>query len=98
MSPDRSSRAAASCVAISRRLILSGLASAASTACRPQKRRRLAAAERFEICLRAMAAPFVAKRVDRQVRSEEHTSELQSLMRLPYAVFCLTKKKNKQQK
>src|SRR3546814_3809108 len=27
-------------------------------------------------------------------RSEEHTSELQSLMRIPYAVFCL-KKKNK---
>src|SRR3546814_5073993 len=27
------------------------------------------------------------------VRSEEHTSELQSLMRLPYAVFCLQKKK-----
>src|SRR3546814_6606785 len=26
------------------------------------------------------------------VRSEEHTSELQSLMRLSYAVFCLTKK------
>src|SRR3546814_6300178 len=26
-------------------------------------------------------------------RSEEHTSELQSLMRNPYAVFCLTKKK-----
>src|SRR3546814_8306185 len=26
-------------------------------------------------------------------RSEEHTSELQSLMRLPYAVFCLKKKK-----
>src|SRR3546814_5919944 len=26
-------------------------------------------------------------------RSEEHTSELQSLMRLSYAVFCLTKKK-----
>src|SRR3546814_8716037 len=29
-----------------------------------------------------------------QVRSEEHTSELQSLMRISYAVFCL-KKKNK---
>src|SRR3546814_3975101 len=29
-------------------------------------------------------------------RSEEHTSELQSLMRISYAVFCL-KKKNKQQ-
>src|SRR3546814_8770276 len=27
------------------------------------------------------------------LRSEEHTSELQSLMRLSYAVFCLTKKK-----
>src|SRR3546814_3037139 len=26
------------------------------------------------------------------VRSEEHTSELQSLMRISYAVFCLTKK------
>src|SRR3546814_3846990 len=28
-------------------------------------------------------------------RSEEHTSELQSLMRTPYAVFCLKKKKNR---
>src|SRR3546814_1670769 len=28
----------------------------------------------------------------RQVRSEEHTSELQSLMRTSYAVYCLTKK------
>src|SRR3546814_1770083 len=28
-------------------------------------------------------------------RSEEHTSELQSLMRISYAVFCLTKKKHK---
>src|SRR3546814_7063112 len=28
-------------------------------------------------------------------RSEEHTSELQSLMRISYAVFCLTKKKTK---
>src|SRR3546814_10401247 len=29
------------------------------------------------------------------VRSEEHTSELQSLMRISYAVFCLKKKKTK---
>src|SRR3546814_7110377 len=29
---------------------------------------------------------------DRRQRSEEHTSELQSLMRNPYAVFCLKKK------
>src|SRR3546814_1867858 len=28
----------------------------------------------------------------RGIRSEEHTSELQSLMRISYAVFCLTKK------
>src|SRR3546814_1256485 len=31
-------------------------------------------------------------------RSEEHTSELQSLMRISYAVFCLKKKKNKKKK
>src|SRR3546814_2619307 len=30
----------------------------------------------------------------REWRSEEHTSELQSLMRISYAVFCLKKKKN----
>src|SRR3546814_9750683 len=30
----------------------------------------------------------------RRLRSEEHTSELQSLMRISYAVFCLKKKKN----
>src|SRR3546814_990172 len=30
------------------------------------------------------------------IRSEEHTSELQSLMRISYAVFCLKKKKEKQ--
>src|SRR3546814_5324354 len=35
---------------------------------------------------------------DRQIRrSEEHTSELQSLMRISYAVFCLKKKTNTQQ-
>src|SRR3546814_4405175 len=34
------------------------------------------------------------EREDRVLRSEEHTSELQSLMRISYAVFCL-KKKNK---
>src|SRR3546814_5327375 len=31
---------------------------------------------------------------DADPRSEEHTSELQSLMRISYAVFCLKKKKN----
>src|SRR3546814_19689135 len=33
----------------------------------------------------------------RRIRSEEHTSELQSLMRISYAVFCLKKKKKKEQ-
>src|SRR3546814_13654019 len=35
-------------------------------------------------------------RLENMIRSEEHTSELQSLMRISYAVFCLKKKKNKQ--
>src|SRR3546814_9135554 len=33
-----------------------------------------------------------------KARSEEHTSELQSLMRISYAVFCLKKKKRKRHK
>src|SRR3546814_8452452 len=35
-----------------------------------------------------------ARRIDHSVRSEEHTSELQSIMRISYAVFCLKKKNN----
>src|SRR3546814_5099623 len=31
--------------------------------------------------------------VEKNLRSEEHTSELQSIMRISYAVFCLKKKK-----
>src|SRR3546814_3314344 len=33
-------------------------------------------------------------RILKSLRSEEHTSELQSLVRISYAVFCLKKKKN----
>src|SRR3546814_8230808 len=41
----------------------------------------------------------LSDRIGRKKRSEEHTSELQSLMRISYAVFCLKKKTyNKQQK
>src|SRR3546814_3446106 len=36
------------------------------------------------------AQPFTGFKIE---RSEEHTSELQSLMRISYAVFCLKKKK-----
>src|SRR3546814_14805699 len=35
----------------------------------------------------------LSDRIGRKKRSEEHTSELQSLMRISYAVFCLKKKK-----
>src|SRR3546814_3042111 len=41
------------------------------------------------------AAGRVDVRRSGPVRSEEHTSELQSLMRISYAVFCLKKKKRK---
>src|SRR3546814_5598879 len=40
-----------------------------------------------------LQAIATAKRLGAVVRSEEHTSELQSLMRISYAVFCLKKKK-----
>src|SRR3546814_5002107 len=50
------------------------------------------------VSLIAIAATFALLAYQRHVirqteRSEEHTSELQSLMRISYAVFCLTKKK-----
>src|SRR3546814_3135955 len=38
---------------------------------------------------------LVRPNLRRPARSEEHTSELQSLMRISYAVFCLKKKKKK---
>src|SRR3546814_9279816 len=57
---------------------------------------------RVLVLLRAEAIGFVEDQAehvgitfDALLRSEEHTSELQSLMRISYAVFCL-KKKNKQ--
>src|SRR3546814_9027023 len=42
---------------------------------------------------RANYCAFTAATINAS-RSEEHTSELQSLMRISYAVFCLKKKKN----
>src|SRR3546814_6925537 len=41
----------------------------------------------------SLAAAFAVEEAQQGVRSEEHTSELQSLMRISYAVFCLQKKK-----
>src|SRR3546814_9719940 len=51
------------------------------------------AAGKDERAAAAVAFPFAGLRYPRQ-RSEEHTSELQSLMRISYAVFCLKKKTN----
>src|SRR3546814_3681515 len=45
---------------------------------------------------RLLAIPTSRSRVADCDRSEEHTSELQSLMRISYAVFCLKKKKKEQ--
>src|SRR3546814_8632319 len=44
--------------------------------------------------IQALMTNFVPKTADAQVRSEAHTSELQSLMRISYAVFCLNTKKS----
>src|SRR3546814_1075238 len=41
----------------------------------------------------AAAGRATAEAMTAEIRSEEHTSELQSLMRISYAVFCLKKKK-----
>src|SRR3546814_9475233 len=41
---------------------------------------------------RCRAHPEALVDLDADMRSEEHTSELQSLMRISYAVFCLKKK------
>src|SRR3546814_2055747 len=41
----------------------------------------------------AVPQPFLVMATQNPIRSEEHTSELQSLMRISYAVFCLKKKK-----
>src|SRR3546814_9892577 len=43
------------------------------------------------LILMNLAAVVLRRRFERRWRSEEHTSELQSLMRISYAVFCLTK-------
>src|SRR3546814_1145426 len=45
--------------------------------------------------LSALGKPTEEPPVKQEPRSEEHTSELQSLMRISYAVFCLKKKRKK---
>src|SRR3546814_1260544 len=57
-----------------------------------QQRHQAGVLEAIMICPLPMI--FELRLIARFVRSEEHTSELQSLMRISYAVFCLKKKKN----
>src|SRR3546814_7537755 len=54
---------------------------------------RLLRSRPVEQLAEAVVDPEGDEQADRQ-RSEEHTSELQSLMRISYAVFCLKKKTN----
>src|SRR3546814_6589389 len=54
-----------------------------------------AACERGDFSLFAFSC-HLAQRLAFIARSEEHTSELQSLMRISYAVFCLKKKKQQE--
>src|SRR3546814_7788377 len=69
---------------------------------RPWRRRRLSLRQVDHVLVavrgeRAEAVAFAQRRggwIERPRRSEEHTSELQSLMRTSYAVFCLKQKKN----
>src|SRR3546814_5210441 len=55
-------------------------------------RHRGGIADRPPLAQRHRRPPLDARRQFRIMRSEEHTSELQSLMRISYAVFCLKKK------
>src|SRR3546814_5086618 len=69
----------------------------------PERRATLARgaeAVRHTTRLRETRSKHVVSRVHPRPlgRSEEHTSELQSLMRISYAVFCLKKKKKKNKK
>src|SRR3546814_10438490 len=57
------------------------------------ERCELRAAARKTSDLKAQGDASLVQRTTTQIRSEEHTSELQSLMRISYAVFCLKKKK-----
>src|SRR3546814_2786169 len=54
--------------------------------------RRRPADRRHDAVVRGVASQPARRRTT--ARSEEHTSELQSLMRISYAVFCLKKKKH----
>src|SRR3546814_1474654 len=55
----------------------------------PKERQTLLFSATFEARIKGLAMEFMRNPQQVQVRSEEHTSELQSLMRISSAVFCL---------
>src|SRR3546814_8388338 len=62
---------------------------------------RLVSPDKIEAAVAAYTTHINRENRERRIqadRSEEHTSELQSLMRISYAVFCLKKKTNKQKR
>src|SRR3546814_5513846 len=59
----------------------------------PEPRKRMSFAIFIAATAPTLSAPDAATSASCAARSEEHTSELQSLMRISYAVFCLKKKK-----
>src|SRR3546814_7073201 len=80
-----------------------GGGTAATSSCLAQAVSTIAPIPASMIVLKRIAVflsnvPGIARhrRAPQPPRSEEHTSELQSLMRISYAVFCLKKKKNNQ--
>src|SRR3546814_7355836 len=72
-------------------MVVSGLTAPACHAQSPQGQRATRAPADVETSMDAPSQPETRS----GPRSEEHTSELQSLMRISYAVFCLKKKKKK---
>src|SRR3546814_7465624 len=78
--------------------VLAGVAGAADQAVDAVDGERLAVHEAERLCTGRQPRQHggglgTLQRDERPVRSEEHTSELQSLMRISYAGFCLKKKK-----
>src|SRR3546814_7610628 len=83
--------AALDTVLVPRRVILRNDSAARALEGLPQET-AVARGEGGPIAVREGGCAFFADPAGGQKRSEEHTSELQSLMRISYAVFCLKKK------
>src|SRR3546814_5112889 len=65
------------------------------SACAVRAKGGRSGARRFPVARNHVAVEMRAVLERARLRSEEHTPELQSLMRISYAVFCLKKKKHK---